>query len=70
MWLSPQSVLLKGKAMIEDAGAVSRASRDGLFEHVFTRYYGVNVGFSYWHGRRDEEVDIVADVNGGWCRLR
>ena len=24
----------------------------------------MSVGFAYWRGRRDEEVDIVADVNG------
>jgi hypothetical protein len=58
------SVLLKGKAMIEDATALSRAVETAFFKHVFTRYYSVSIGFAYWRGRRDEEVDIVADVNG------
>lgn len=58
------SVLLKGKAMIEDASALSRAVETAFFKHVFTRYYGVSVGFAYWRGRREEEVDIIADVNG------
>jgi uncharacterized protein len=58
------SVLLKGKAMLQDAAAVSRAVETAFFKHVFTRYYHVNVGFAYWRGRKDEEVDIVADVQG------
>ena len=58
------SVLLKGKAMLQDASAVSRAVETAFFKHVFTRYYDVNVGFTYWRGRKDEEVDVVADVQG------
>jgi uncharacterized protein len=58
------SVLLRGKAMLQDAGAVSRAVETAFFKHVFTRYYDVNVAFAYWRGRRDEEVDIVAEVQG------
>lgn len=56
------SVLLKGKTMLQDTAAVSRAVETAFFKHVFTRYYDFNVGFSYWRGRKDEEVDIVADV--------
>lgn len=37
------SVLLKGKAMLQDAAAVSRAVETAFFKHVFTRYYGFNV---------------------------
>ena len=58
------SVLLKGKAMLQDAAAVSRAVETAFFKHVFTRYYDVNVGFAYWRGRKDQEVDIVAEVPG------
>lgn len=58
------SVLLKGKAMLQDAAAVSRAVETAFFKHVFTRYYDVSVGFAYWRGRKGEEVDIVADVQG------
>jgi uncharacterized protein len=35
-----------------------------FFKHVFTRYYNVGIGFSYWRGKKDEEVDIVAQVQG------
>jgi len=58
------SVLLKGKAMLQDDAAVSRAVETAFFKHVFTRYYNMSVGFSYWHGRKHEEVDIVAEIQG------
>jgi predicted AAA+ superfamily ATPase len=58
------SVLLKGKAMLQDAAAVSRAVETAFFKHVFTRYYDFNVAFTYWRGRKDEEVDVVADLRG------
>jgi uncharacterized protein len=58
------SVLLKGKAMLQDTAAVSRAVETAFFKHVFTRYYDFNVAFAYWRGRKDEEVDVVADLKG------
>jgi len=58
------SVLLKGKAMLQDAAAVGRAVETAFFKHVFTRYYNVSIGFTYWRGKKDEEVDIVADMQG------
>lgn len=54
----------RSKTLLQDAGAVSRAVETAFFKHVFTRYYDFNVGFAYWHGRKNEEVDIVADVQG------
>lgn len=56
------SVLLKGKALLEDDAGLGRAVETAFFKHVFTRYYDVSVGFSYWRGRQDQEVDIVAAV--------
>jgi hypothetical protein len=57
-------VLLKGKALLEDADGLARAVETAFFKHVFTRYYARSVGFSYWRGKRDQEVDIIADVEG------
>lgn len=57
-------VLLKGRALLQDAAAVGRAVETAFFKHVFTRYYDVSIGFSYWRGKKDEEVDIVADMRG------
>lgn len=58
------SVLLKGKALLEDADGLARAVETAFFKHVFTRYYAQSVGFSYWRGKKDREVDIIADVEG------
>ena len=33
------SVLLKGKALLEDAAGLARAVETAFFKHVFTRYY-------------------------------
>jgi predicted AAA+ superfamily ATPase len=51
-------------SLLEDDGALGRAVETAFFKHVFTRYYNVGIGFSYWRGRKNEEVDIVAQVGG------
>lgn len=58
------SVLLKGKALLEDSDALGRAVETAFFKHVFTRFYSSSIGFSYWRGKQDREVDIIADLNG------
>jgi len=58
------SVLLKGKALLEDADGLARAVETAFFKHVFTRYYSRSIGFSYWRGKNDREVDIIADLDG------
>ena len=35
-----------------------------FFKHVFTRYYRQSIGFSYWRGKKDLEVDLIADLEG------
>ena len=56
------SVLLKGKSLLEDPEGLARAVETAFFKHVFTRYYGRSVSFSYWRGKRNLEVDIIADL--------
>lgn len=56
------SVLLKGKSLLEDGSALGQAVETAFFKHVFTRHYRQNVKFSYWRGRGDAEVDIIADL--------
>lgn len=56
------SVLLKGKALLEDTEGLARAVETAFFKHVFTRYYARSIGFSYWKGKKQHEVDIIADV--------
>jgi predicted AAA+ superfamily ATPase len=58
------SVMLKGKSLLEDAAALGIAVETAFFNHVFTRYYRQSIGFSYWRGRKDQEVDIIASVEG------
>ena len=58
------AVMLKGKALLEDAAALGVATETAVFKHLFARYYAQNVRFSYWRGRRDHEVDLVAEVGG------
>jgi len=56
------SVLLKGKALLDDGPALGRAVETAFFKHVFTRFYRQSVGFSYWHGKKEVEVDLIADT--------
>jgi len=58
------SVKLKGKSLLEDASALGVAVETAFFNHVFTRYYRQSIGFSYWKGRKDHKVDIIASVAG------
>ena len=56
--------MLKGKSLLEDAPALGVAVETAFFNHVFARYYCKSIGFSYWKGRKDQEVDIIASVEG------
>ncbi|MDQ3000197.1 MAG: ATP-binding protein [Fibrobacterota bacterium] len=58
------AVLLKGKAILEDAAALGLATETAVFKHLFARYYAHNVRFSYWRGKKDHEVDLVAEIEG------
>lgn len=58
------SVLLKGKSLLEDAAAMGAAVETAFFKHVFTRYYQQSIGFSYWRGKKDYEVDVIAQIEG------
>ncbi len=61
--ISP-SVLLKGTSLLEDPIALGVAVETSFFKHLFARYYSQSVGFSYWRGKREQEVDIVAEIEG------
>ena len=58
------AVMLKGKAILEDAAALGVATETAVFKHLFARYYAQSVRFSYWRGKKDLEVDLVAEVAG------
>jgi predicted AAA+ superfamily ATPase len=58
------AVMLKGKAVLEDPAALGVATETAVFKHLFARYYAQNVRFTYWRGKKDREVDLVAEVGG------
>jgi predicted AAA+ superfamily ATPase len=58
------SVLSKGKALLEDDTLLGNVVETAVFKHLFTRYYGTSVTFSYWRGKKAHEVDMIADVGG------
>jgi predicted AAA+ superfamily ATPase len=58
------AVMLKGKTLLEDPAALGVATETAVFKHLFARYYAQNVRFSYWRGKKDREVDLVAQVGG------
>lgn len=58
------AVMLKGKAILDDPAALGVATETAVFKHLFARYYPQNVRFTYWRGKKDHEVDLVAEVGG------
>jgi uncharacterized protein len=59
------SVLLRGKSLLEDRTKLGAAVETAFFKHVFARYYATSIGFSYWRGKQDYEVDIIAESPTG-----
>ncbi|MBI2689793.1 MAG: ATP-binding protein [Acidobacteria bacterium] len=59
--MSP-AVLLKGKSVMDDPAALGVATETAVFKHLFARYYSRQVKFTYWRGKGDHEVDLVADL--------
>jgi len=61
--ISP-AVMLKGKSMLEDPESMGTATETSVFKHLFARYYTQSVKFSYWKGKKEHEVDLVAEIGG------
>ncbi len=56
------AVLLRGKSLIDDPALLGIATETAVFKHLFTRYYGDQVRFTYWHGKQNHEVDLLAEM--------
>jgi predicted AAA+ superfamily ATPase len=56
------AVMLRDKSMISDAQLLGVATEAAVFKHVFARYYPNRVQFSYWRGKKQHEVDLVAET--------
>jgi uncharacterized protein len=59
--ISP-AVMLKGKSVLEDPVALGVATETAVFKHLFSRYYSQQVRFTYWRGKQNHEVDVVAQI--------
>ena len=55
------AVMLQDKTMIADANLLGIATEAAVFKHIFARYYPNRVQFSYWRGKKQHEVDLVAE---------
>ena len=56
------AIMLKGKTVLDDPTALGVATETTVFKHLFARYYSRNARFTYWRGRQDREVDLVAEM--------
>ena len=58
------AVLLKGKSVLDDPASLGRVVEATVYKHLFTHYDSQNVSFKYWRGKKDLEVDIIAEKGG------
>ncbi len=58
------SVMMQGMDMLEDPEALGIATESAVFRHLFAHYYNQSVRFSYWRGKKDLEVDVLAEIAG------
>jgi uncharacterized protein len=56
------SVFLKGLSLLDEPDALGKTVETAVFKHIFTHYYTRSMRFSYWHGKKGREVDIVAET--------
>ncbi len=56
------SVMLKGRSIVDSAEALSVCAESAVLKHLYARYYAQNVRFSYWQGKNNLEVDLVAEI--------
>lgn len=61
--ISP-AVLLKGKSVLDDPLALGVATETAVFKHLYAQYYSQNARFTYWRGKQEQEVDLVAEIAG------
>ena len=58
------SVMMQGLEMLENSTALGIATESAVFRHLFAHYYAQSVRFSYWRGKKELEVDVLADIAG------
>ena len=56
------AVMLRGRNMLDNPQALGVAAETAVFKHLFARYYQQQVRVTYWRGRHNQEVDLVAEL--------
>ena len=56
------SVLIRGRSLLEDEMRLGTAIESAFFKQVYMRFYEESIGFYYWRGTTDREVDIIAQL--------
>lgn len=58
------AVMLKGRSVLDRPDELGIAAEAAVLKHLFARYYSHNVQFGYWRGKKDLEVDLIAEISG------
>lgn len=58
----PESILMKGRSLLQDPVRLGFAVENAFFKHLFTRYYRETLALSYWKNAEGHEVDIIASM--------
>lgn len=58
------AVMLRGRSVIDDPHSLGVAAEAAVLRHLYARYYKNSVLFSYWRGKKDLEVDLIAEIEG------
>jgi predicted AAA+ superfamily ATPase len=58
------AVLMKGKAILEDAHALSNGVETAVIGQFWAHCASYQARFCYWRNHRHQEVDLVVEING------
>lgn len=58
------AVMLRTKAALDNPQYLGGLVENAVFKHLYDRLYRQPVGFSYWRGTKNLEVDLIANVGG------
>lgn len=58
------AVMLRSKSSLNDPQFLGVAVENAVFKHLYARLYRQPIGFSYWRGKKNLEVDLVGNVGG------
>ncbi|MCC2666214.1 MAG: hypothetical protein K0S63_130 [Gammaproteobacteria bacterium] len=57
------AVLLKDKTtFLNDPQALGIAVETAVFKHLYARYYSQNLRLTYWRDKKNQEVDLIAEI--------